>query len=127
MQTRTIQTWPGGASYEYRGDPDGPAEQKRLRKGHDRAAKWRKGTAEEWTTIRTALRAVAMPRKYYVEQHNIGATRYSVSYHDGEQCHGDGSPFYGIRIFRNRRAMRAFVRDLQANGYTDTAPAEREA
>lgn len=57
METRTIQTWPSGASYEYRGDLDGPAEQRQLRKGYDRDAPWRAGTAEEWRTIRVALRA----------------------------------------------------------------------
>lgn len=61
METRTIQIWPGGASYEYTGDPDGPAEQKQLRKGFTRSEggsnRWRAGTAEEWRTIRVALRA----------------------------------------------------------------------
>lgn len=33
-ETRTIQTWPGGQSFEYRGDPDGPANQKSLRFGY---------------------------------------------------------------------------------------------
>ena len=33
----TIQVWPSGRSYEYRGDPDGPAGQRRLRKGHYQA------------------------------------------------------------------------------------------
>jgi hypothetical protein len=32
--TTTIQTWPGGQSFEYRGDPDGPANQRSLRQGH---------------------------------------------------------------------------------------------
>lgn len=36
-ETKTIQTWPGGQSFEYRGDPDGPANQKSLRAGHYQA------------------------------------------------------------------------------------------
>lgn len=100
-ETRTIQTWPGGASFEYRGDPDGPPNQRSLRAGHYQARvrctvpgcewyytprrtaapdelptptpcatcdntgyinnptrnPWRKGTADEWRTIRIALRA----------------------------------------------------------------------
>lgn len=135
-ETHTIQTWPGGASFEYRGDPDGPANQKSLRAGHyqarlrcagdcrrtwvedgqlylqgsaaplssvfvdvcddPRAGKhcvgdplnypervslcqlckgegwtdnpkrnpWRKGTDEEWRTIRIALRAELYARNY---------------------------------------------------------------
>lgn len=36
-ETHTLQVWPGGQSYEYRGDPDGPENQRSLRKGHYRA------------------------------------------------------------------------------------------
>lgn len=57
MDVHTIQTWPSGAAYEYKGDPDGPREQRRLRRGYARTAKWRKGTDDEWRTIRIALRA----------------------------------------------------------------------
>jgi hypothetical protein len=32
--THTIQLWPGGQSIEYRGDPDGPKNQRSLRDGH---------------------------------------------------------------------------------------------
>jgi hypothetical protein len=53
----TLQVWPGGQSYSYQGDPDGPPEQRRLRNGHDRTARWRKGTPDEWRTIRIELRA----------------------------------------------------------------------
>lgn len=56
-ETRTIQTWPGGASYEYRGDPDGPAKQRQLRPGYNREARWRPGTEDEWRQIRIELRA----------------------------------------------------------------------
>jgi len=101
-ETHTIQTWPGGASFEYRGDPDGPANQKSLRAGYYQARvpcrapncgwggfipnpnhvtpcqscastgyvdnprknPWRKGTADEWRTIRTAIRAELYARNY---------------------------------------------------------------
>jgi len=59
-ETRTIQTWPGGQSFEYRGDPFGPADQRTLRAGHrshEEREAWRPGTADEWRTIRIELRA----------------------------------------------------------------------
>lgn len=57
-ETRTLQVWPGGASFSYQGDPDGPAEQRRLRSGyHDPKQRWRRGTADEWRRIRIELRA----------------------------------------------------------------------
>lgn len=37
-ETHTLQCWPGGASFEYRGDPEGPSNQKSLRAGHYQAS-----------------------------------------------------------------------------------------
>jgi len=59
-ETRTTQTWPGGQSFEYRGDPFGPADQRMLRAGyrsHEEREAWRPGTADEWRTLRASLRA----------------------------------------------------------------------
>lgn len=66
QETRTIQLWPGGESFEYRGDPDGPDNQKSLRKGYasrDETNPWRKGTADEWRKIRINLRAEMYGRR----------------------------------------------------------------
>lgn len=61
METTTIQTWPGGASYTYRGDIHGPAEQRSLRsaywRGDDADNPWREGTAEEWRAIKVSTLA----------------------------------------------------------------------
>lgn len=55
--TRTLQTWPGGQSFTITGDVNGPADQRRLKAGHAREARWRKGTAAEWATIRASILA----------------------------------------------------------------------
>lgn len=55
--TKTLQVWPGGQSYTYQGDPEGPANQKRVRDGYKAGARWRKGTKQEWRAIRIELRA----------------------------------------------------------------------
>lgn len=60
QDTTTIQVFPGGACYTFRGNPDGPANQKSLRPAYrssDKPNPWRKGTAEEWRAIRIQQRA----------------------------------------------------------------------
>lgn len=57
-ETTTIQTWPSGRSYTFRGDPHGPANQRSLREGHNpKRNLWRKGTPAEWREIRIAQSA----------------------------------------------------------------------
>jgi hypothetical protein len=57
-ETNTIQTWPSGASFTYRGDPHGPENQRSLRiPGRNGDSPWRKGSPEEWRTIQIAIRA----------------------------------------------------------------------
>jgi len=55
--------------------------------------------------------------KHFFEQANVGHAKYVVNHHDGLQTHRDGSAFYGIAIFRNKRKLAAFVRSLRAAGY----------
>jgi hypothetical protein len=55
--------------------------------------------------------------KDYYEQHNIGRAKYVVNYHDGVLTHKDGSPFYGIAIFKNKVKKAAFIKELQRQGY----------
>jgi len=57
--------------------------------------------------------------KVYYEQHGIGKTKYSVSYHDGKDTHNDGSPFFGIALFSNKKGLAAFIKGLKAQGYKE--------
>jgi hypothetical protein len=43
--------------------------------------------------------------KKYKEQHGIGKAKYTVSFYDGKKTHKDGSPFYDIKIFKNKKGM----------------------
>jgi hypothetical protein len=58
-------------------------------------------------------------KKQYYEQSNIGHAKYVVNYHDGIQTHRDGSPFFGIAIFRNKVKKDAFIKNLSAQGYAE--------
>jgi len=57
--------------------------------------------------------------KTFYRQDNIGTTKYSVSYHNGVETHKDGSPFFDIRIFRNKKIMNKFIKELMSAGYKD--------
>jgi hypothetical protein len=58
-------------------------------------------------------------KKYYYEQDGIGKAKYTVSYHDGKEAHRDGSRFYGIATFTNKKGRDAFVKSLKSQGYKE--------
>ena len=58
------------------------------------------------------------PKEYYWQE-NIGKAKYIVSLYDGIQTHKDGSPFYGIRIFKNKKKMKTFIKELEKEGYNE--------
>ena len=47
----------------------------------------------------------------------VGKCKYLLSYHDGIQTHKDGSPFYDIGIFRNKKKLDEYVKGLIKKGY----------
>ena len=55
--------------------------------------------------------------KTYNITQNIGRCKYVVNYHDGLKQHADGSAFFDIAIFSNKRKMTAFVSGLKKQGY----------
>lgn len=58
--------------------------------------------------------------KLFYERMDVGRRgNYTVNYHDGVQTHRDGSPFYGIAIFRNKRKKDQFIRSLLKQGYRE--------
>lgn len=50
------------------------------------------------------------------EMSNIGRAKYVVSYHDEEnpKYHEDGSKFFDIAIFKNRKEKDTFIKGLQS-------------
>jgi hypothetical protein len=42
-----------------------------------------------------------------------------VNHHDGVQTHKDGSPFFGIALFSNKRKKDRFVKGLRQQGYKE--------
>ena len=55
--------------------------------------------------------------KLYNTSFGIGKAKYVVNFHDGIKRHKDGSRFYDIRIFSNKKEMDKFIKELVKEGY----------
>lgn len=58
--------------------------------------------------------------KVFNMQYNIGKCRYVVNFHDGLKVHNDGSKFFDIAIFRNKRDLNIFLAELRNKGYIES-------
>ena len=56
-------------------------------------------------------------KKRYYQQDRVGSAKYTISYHDGKKKHKDGSDFFDIKIFRNKKDLAKFVNTLSKSGY----------
>jgi len=52
-------------------------------------------------------------------KNNIGKAKYVVNYYDGVKEHKDGSRFFDIAIFKNKKKLKAFVDNLLKKGYIE--------
>ncbi len=57
--------------------------------------------------------------KLFRTNFNIGRAKYTVSAHDGVQTHKDGSPFFDIEIFSNKKKRDAYIKKLVSEGYKE--------
>ena len=55
--------------------------------------------------------------KHYYTLSNIGKAKYVVKFHDGIKLHKDKSIFYDIAIFKNKKKLNSFVKQLTVDGY----------
>ena len=44
-------------------------------------------------------------KRFYI-QNDIGKAKYVVNYHDGNKKHFDGSDFFDIIIFKNKKKLQ---------------------
>lgn len=51
---------------------------------------------------------------------NVGRAKYLVNYHDGKKKHADGSDFFDISIFKNKKNLARFIGELQSQGYSES-------
>lgn len=59
-----------------------------------------------------------MAKNYYVRE-NVGKAKYLLNFHNGVKTHPDGSPFYDIEIFRNKKDLARAIKQLKAEGYAE--------
>jgi hypothetical protein len=58
--------------------------------------------------------------KTFNRMNNIGSSKYVINYHDGIKTHKDGSPFFDIAIFKNKKNVLEFTKKLIAEGYVES-------
>ena len=58
-------------------------------------------------------------KKTYHIQYNIGNAKYVVRFHDGVKTHHDGSQFFDIHLFKNKKRMGNFITFLAEQGYVE--------
>ena len=55
----------------------------------------------------------------YNLRYNIGKAKYVVNFHDGKKTHKDGSKFFDIQIFSNKKNRDKFIKSLTTQGYKE--------
>lgn len=58
--------------------------------------------------------------KVFYTLDNVGKCKYTVNFHDGVQKHRDGSAFFDIRIFTNKKKRDKFIQGLRNQGYAES-------
>ena len=71
--------------------------------------------------------SVTEGQKRFKRQDGIGKAKYTISYHDGKKKHKDGSDFFDIKIFKNKKDLSDFVGSLVKQGYKLTNESVNEA
>ena len=66
-----------------------------------------------------AISEMTEGKKRFTQQDGIGKAKYTISYHDGKQKHKDGSDFFGIQIFKNKKDLETFRNALLKKGYIE--------
>ena len=69
------------------------------------------GEANKWRT----------GKKRFSVQYNVGTAKYVVSYHKGgaDNKHKDGSDFFDIKLFNNKKEFEQFKKQLLSEGYLE--------
>lgn len=55
-------------------------------------------------------------KRYYI-QNDIGKVKYVINFHDGVKKHKDGSDFYDIMTFKNKKDLENFEQSLLKKNY----------
>lgn len=57
--------------------------------------------------------------KVFYRMDNVGKAKYTINFCNGTDTFPDGNPFFHIRIFKSKKIMNKFVKDLVSDGYRE--------
>ena len=63
------------------------------------------------------IKGIDEGKKRYNVMHGVGKSKYVVNYHDGKKKHKDGSDFFDMSVFKNKKDLAKKVNDLHKGGY----------
>lgn len=66
-------------------------------------------------------------KKRFNVKYNVGKAKYVINHHDGKQTHKDGSDFFGISIYKNKKDFEKGQQDLIKKGYIEEDFADKMA
>jgi len=81
------------------------------------AEKWAKDLGGVTMIVKKKVKGIDEGKKRYYQKDGIGKAKYTISYHDGKKTHKDGSDFFDIQIFKNKKDLAKFVNTLHKAGY----------
>ena len=81
------------------------------------AEKWAKDLGGVTMIVKRKVKGIDEGKKRYYQKDGIGKAKYTISYHDGKKTHKDGSDFFDIQIFKNKKDLAKFVNALHKAGY----------
>jgi hypothetical protein len=81
------------------------------------AEKWAKDLGGVTMIVKKKVKGIDEGKKRYNQKDGVGKSKYVISYHDGKKKHKDGSDFFDIQIFRNKKDLAKFVNTLHKGGY----------
>ncbi len=90
------------------------------------AEKWAKDLGGVTMIVKKKVKGIDEGKKRYYQQDGIGKAKYTISFHDGKKKHKDGSDFFDIKIFKNKKDLSDFVGTLVKHGYKLTRESVNE-
>ena len=85
----------------------------------DFPTKAKHNTIKQFDPMKVSNESVNEGKKRFRQQDGIGKAKYTISYHDGKEKHKDGSDFFGIQIFKNKKDLETFRKSLLSKGYVE--------
>ena len=81
------------------------------------AEKWAKDLGGVTMIVKRKVKGIDEGKKRYNVMYGVGSSKYTVNFHDGKSKHKDGSDFFDIAIFKNKKDLAKKINDLTKQGY----------